>query len=134
APQIQPASATESRLSYAQQRLWFLDQMQPGMAIYNIPAAIRLSGLLNASALEAAVREIVRRHEVLRARFINVDGEPQQVITSIENFTPAFVDVNDSVGSGQYRNAVASGESPNRNGSGTQHLIEAEAGHPFDLS
>ena len=113
APPIQRLGTTESVLSYAQQRLWFFDQMQPGLAIYNIPAAIRLRGPLNVGALDGALREIVRRHEVLHARFISVDGEPQQVIASAENLRPAFVD---------------------SNGYDTEDLIELEAEHPFDLS
>jgi amino acid adenylation domain-containing protein/FkbH-like protein len=98
-------------LSYAQQRLWFLDQMRSGDAIYNIPAAIRLRGRLNIVALEAALREIVRRHEVLRARFINVNGEPAQVFGSSETFGLRVVDTTE-----------------------TDRLIASEAQHPFDLT
>src|SRR5262249_6582940 len=52
-------------LSFAQQRLWFIDQLEPGNAVYNIPAAVRLEGRLNLEALERSVNEIVRRHEAL---------------------------------------------------------------------
>ena len=67
-------------LSFAQQRLWFIDQLEPGNAAYNFPAAIRLNGPLNVTALERSVSEIVRRHEALRTTFTTVDGRPAQVI------------------------------------------------------
>jgi hypothetical protein len=68
--------------SFAQQRLWFLDQLEPGSASYNMPAAVRLVGALDVSALERALNEIVRRHEVLRTTFGSEDGIPFQVIAS----------------------------------------------------
>ncbi|HYD81465.1 MAG TPA: amino acid adenylation domain-containing protein, partial [Paucimonas sp.] len=67
-------------LSFAQQRLWFLDQFETGSAFYNIPAAIRLTGSLDAAALAFSINEIVRRHEALRTTFATVDGAPVQVI------------------------------------------------------
>ena len=70
--------------TFAQQRLWFLDQLQPGGASYNIPWSIQISGKLNAEALERSLNEIVRRHEVLRTTFSVVDGEPvQRVVPSL---------------------------------------------------
>ena len=67
-------------LSYAQQRLWFLDQLSPGSAAYNMPFAVGLKGELNREALEQSLQEIVGRHEVLRTRFVVRDGNPVQVI------------------------------------------------------
>jgi non-ribosomal peptide synthetase component F/acyl carrier protein len=67
-------------LSFAQQRLWFLDQLNPGSSAYNVPLAIRLSGHLNLPALEQSVNAIVRRHESLRTTFAEVNGKPVQVV------------------------------------------------------
>ena len=66
--------------SYAQRRLWFLDQFEPGSPFYNIPSAIRLYGALDIGILERAFNEIVQRHESLRTVFISDNGEPMQVI------------------------------------------------------
>jgi amino acid adenylation domain-containing protein/non-ribosomal peptide synthase protein (TIGR01720 family) len=67
-------------LSFAQERLWFLDRLEPGSTSYNIPARLRLDGPLDVDALERALREIVRRHEVLRTTFLTIDGRPQQLV------------------------------------------------------
>jgi amino acid adenylation domain-containing protein len=67
-------------LSFAQQRLWFLDQLAPGQANYNIPTALRLSGSLDAAILERCINELARRHESLRTTFAERNGEPQQLI------------------------------------------------------
>jgi amino acid adenylation domain-containing protein len=68
-------------LSFAQQRLWFLDQLEPGSAAYNIPVAVRLEGRLDAAALERSLREIVRRHESLRTTFADSGGRPAQIVS-----------------------------------------------------
>ncbi len=81
APPIRPIPRDqETPLSFAQQRLWFLDQLEPGNLFYNIPTAVRLTGTLNVGALERSLNEIVRRHQVLRTTFAAVDGRPAQVI------------------------------------------------------
>ncbi|MFL5540369.1 MAG: condensation domain-containing protein, partial [Longimicrobiaceae bacterium] len=67
-------------LSFAQERLWFIDRLEPGSAVYNIPVAWRLAGALDERALERALGEIVRRHEALRTTFGEVDGSPVQVV------------------------------------------------------
>jgi amino acid adenylation domain-containing protein len=84
-------------LSFAQQRLWFLDQLEPGSPLYNNPSAVRLSGPLDITALELSCNEIVRRHEVLRTNFVTVDGRPVQVIApaGAEAFTIQVIDLSD---------------------------------------
>ncbi|MEO6191436.1 MAG: condensation domain-containing protein, partial [Thermoanaerobaculia bacterium] len=67
-------------LSFGQERLWFLDRMDPGSAAYNIPAHLRLAGDLDVPALKAALQEVVRRHEALRTTFAEGAGGPVQVI------------------------------------------------------
>ena len=80
-------------LSYAQQRLWFIDQLEPGNNFYNIPIVMKLAGHLNVEALERSLNEIVRRHEVLRTTFSVVEGEPVQVIKDAEQVRLAFDDL-----------------------------------------
>ena len=71
------------RLSFSQERVWFLEQLQPGSPVHNIPAAFRLPGPLNVTALELSLNEMVRRHEVLRTTFHSSDGQPIQVIAPV---------------------------------------------------
>nr|QEO74622.1 Beta-ketoacyl synthase [uncultured bacterium] len=82
-------------LSFAQQRLWFLDQFEPESAAYNIPAAVRLKGRLDAAALERSFNEVVRRHESLRTRFVSVDGEARQEIAREWEMRLTEVDLRD---------------------------------------
>ena len=70
----------EIPLSYAQERLWFLEQLEPHTPLYNIPASYRVQTELNLRALEASLSEIVRRHEALRTTFAVAGGKPVQVI------------------------------------------------------
>jgi amino acid adenylation domain-containing protein len=67
-------------LSFGQQRLWFMDQFDPGNSAYNIPIPLRLRGPLRLTALRLSLNEVLRRHEALRTRFVLLDGEPAQVI------------------------------------------------------
>lgn len=67
-------------VSFAQQRLWFLNQLSPGSPFYNVEAPVPVSGAINADALHRAINEIVRRHEALRTIFEVVDGQPTQVV------------------------------------------------------
>jgi amino acid adenylation domain-containing protein len=69
-------------LSFAQQRLWFLDRLEPGCHAYNMPGAVRISGLLDQAALEKSLEEIVRRHETLRTTFPLRGGKPVQAIAA----------------------------------------------------
>src|SRR6202035_3205714 len=82
-PRLRPMAWQQvSPLSFAQERLWFLAELRPESATYNIPAAFRLSGELDLPALERSLHEIVRRHETLRTTFALEDGQPVQVIAS----------------------------------------------------
>ncbi|MGH7828699.1 MAG: condensation domain-containing protein, partial [Candidatus Binatia bacterium] len=75
-------------LSFAQQRLWFLNQLEPDSAVYNVRKALRLRGRLNREALQKALDTIVGRHEVLRTTFSSVDGKPIQIIHEGGNVQP----------------------------------------------
>ncbi|HVH12456.1 MAG TPA: condensation domain-containing protein, partial [Longimicrobium sp.] len=107
-------------LSFAQRRLWFIDQLEPGSAAYNIPYALRLRGALDADALERSLAEIVRRHESLRTRFALVDGEPVQVIDPPSVFRLDVVDLAARAADERERELRA--------------LAAAEARRPFDLA
>ncbi|MEG4971171.1 amino acid adenylation domain-containing protein [Microcoleus sp. K4-B3] len=121
APPIKRASRQgELPLSFAQQRLWFLDQLQPGNPAYNIPAAVRLKGALNVAVLEQTFQEIIKRHEALRTTFNSVEGRPAQVIISSFNFTLPIVNLREL--SQAEREAEA------------MRLAAEEARQPFDLT
>ncbi len=109
---------TELPLSFAQQRMWFLHQLETGNTSYHIPAAVRLTGKLDVAALERAVKEIVTRHESLRTTFITKEGRPTQVIAPEVNFTMPVVDLRQKSASEQE----------------ALELIDAEARCPFDLT
>jgi amino acid adenylation domain-containing protein len=83
-------------LSFAQERMWFLQRMQPESAFYNITAVVRLSGALHVAALERALGEVVRRHESLRTVFREADGAPVQVIAPFGGFALPVEDVGDA--------------------------------------
>ncbi len=94
APPIRPVGRSGPLpLSYAQQRLWFLDQLEPASADYNIPVTLRLRGVLDVAALQGALDEVVRRHEVLRTRLVTVDGAALQVIDPPLGLGLAVVDL-----------------------------------------
>ncbi|MCY1022991.1 amino acid adenylation domain-containing protein [Pyxidicoccus sp. MSG2] len=83
-PPLLPASRDGGKppLSFAQQRLWFLDRLEPGSPLYNIPAAVKLAGRLDVQVLERCFEEIIRRHEVLRTTFSLREQEPVQELHS----------------------------------------------------
>ena len=107
-------------LSYAQDRLWFLDQLHPGGVGYNITMALRLQGELNVMALGRSLSGIVRRHEVLRTIFATVDDQPSQVVVPEMGLKLRVVDLGDLT------------ESEREDEVG--RLAEQEAMTPFDLS
>ena len=87
------AKQDSAPLSFAQQRLWFLNELQPGNPAYHISHAFRIRGALNVSALQGALNEIVRRHEVLRTRFTTVDGQGIQLIDDYSAVSLPIIDV-----------------------------------------
>lgn len=120
-PGIVPVPRTRSfPLSYAQQRLWFLDQLQPGSPVYNCPIAVRLAGSLDKEALERALTEIVRRHEVLRTTFPTANGQPVQHISPA---TPISFPTTDLSGLEETKREQAA-----------TTLIAEESAQPFDMS
>src|SRR5262249_40395318 len=72
---------TQITLSFAQQRIWFLCQLEPDNVVYNHPVVLRLTGQLRLEILESCLNEIVARHDVLRTTFSTIDGDPVQVIS-----------------------------------------------------
>ena len=116
-------------LSFAQQRLWFLDQLVPNNAFYNTPAAVRLVGSLNLAALEETFNEIVRRHEALRTNFVIVEGQPVQAIAPAApkgSFAPTFTLSLPVIDLREFPEAERENEA--------RRLTTQEAQRPFDLS
>jgi amino acid adenylation domain-containing protein len=79
-PLVRQARNGHLPLSFSQQRLWFINQLEGATPQYNLPEAMRLRGALDLEALDRTVSAIVERHEVLRTRFTEVDGEPEQIV------------------------------------------------------
>ncbi len=107
-------------LSFAQQRLWFLDQLEPQRAIYNIPDSHYFEGSLNLDALERSLSEVVRRHESLRTTFQTIAGEPVQVIAQPQAVKLEVVDLSELPAAERETEA--------------QRLADEEARQPFDLT
>ncbi len=106
-------------LSFAQQRLWFLDKLVGPSATYNTPTALQITGKLNIHALEQAISEIVRRHEVLRTSFQEINDTPVQVIHPTVTVSLPIVDLQ--------------GLSDTQQTAEVQRLVAQEAHKPFDL-
>ncbi|MBV9774839.1 MAG: amino acid adenylation domain-containing protein, partial [Gemmatimonadetes bacterium] len=120
-PPILPVEHTGALpLSFAQERLWFLDRLQPGSLAYNMPTALRLGGALDVAALERALGEVVRRHEALRTTFAEVESAPVQVTAPFRGFTLLVEDLA-ALGE-EEREAVV------------RRRALAEAARPFDLA
>ena len=77
-PLVRRPAGEPAPLSFGQERLWFLDRLEPGNTAFNMGSSLRLGGRLDARALERALNEIVRRHEALRATFVEIEGRPVQ--------------------------------------------------------
>ena len=87
------ARGAQSPLSFSQQRLWFLDQYEGQNPSYNMPAMLRLEGVLNHEALIAAFRTMIARHEILRTRFCEFEGSGHQTVASSLEPALSFEDV-----------------------------------------
>ena len=119
-PPIQPTKErTQLPLSWAQERLWFINQLEGSSATYNIPGAVRITGSLDIEALEQALSEIVRRHEVLRTSFQKVNGIPVQIVHPEATMNIQVVDLQPLLDSERETHL--------------QQLAQAEAITPFDL-
>jgi amino acid adenylation domain-containing protein len=118
-PPILPAPRDKDLpLSFAQQRLWFLDQLESNSSAYNMLAAYRLTGQLNITALEQSLNQIIQRHEILRTTFPSVDGQPSQVIEPHKTLTLPIIDLQDH----SEKEVIA------------QQLVKEEVQHPFNLA
>ncbi|MBN2001946.1 MAG: amino acid adenylation domain-containing protein [Anaerolineae bacterium] len=120
-PAIRPLpEGAEPALSFSQQRLWFIDQLEPDNPVYNIPTLVRLEGSLDQAALEKSLNEIVRRHAILRSSLTGIAGRPVQSIAAELNVPLTLVDL-------QHLSAAEREFE-------LQRLAAAEAWRPFDLS
>ncbi len=107
-------------LSFAQQRLWVLDQIEPNNPLYNIPRPMRLTGVLNVEALETALNGIVDRHEILRTTYAAEKGEPFQVIAAQQKLPLPVIDLSEFPAPERELEA--------------QRLVQEQAATPFDLA
>ncbi|HEU4328800.1 MAG TPA: amino acid adenylation domain-containing protein, partial [Roseiflexaceae bacterium] len=107
-------------LSFAQQRLWFLDQLEPGSPLYNVPTGVRMRGTLDTAALQRSLDDLVERHESLRTAFAQVDGQPIQLIAPATSLPIALIDLSDL-------------PAPERETTARSAIV-AEAQRPFDLA
>jgi amino acid adenylation domain-containing protein len=120
-PPIQPVNERQRLpLSFAQQRMWFLDQLEPGRATYNMPAAVWVSGAVNPAALQQSLSEVVRRHEVLRTTVAVEQSEPVQVIGAPAAVEWPVVDLQEV--------------NPEQRATLARRLAQEEACRPFQLS
>jgi amino acid adenylation domain-containing protein len=123
APPIRPVERRDEMcelpLSYAQQRLWFIQQLEPESAAYNLPYAVKLRGALGLAAVEQSLQQIARRHEALRTRFVSREGQPVQVIDELVETGLPLYDLG--------------GLSPAEREQEAREIAAQEAIRPFDL-
>ncbi|MFZ6030187.1 MAG: amino acid adenylation domain-containing protein [Chloroflexota bacterium] len=120
-PALVPVSRQDALpLSFSQQRLWFLAQLEPDSPAYNVPAAIRLRGRLDQQAFERSLNAVLLRHETLRTTFTLAEGQPVQVIAPFTPLIPAQIDLEKLPADEQGKQVEA--------------LALAEAQKPFDLA
>ncbi|HKI03783.1 MAG TPA: amino acid adenylation domain-containing protein [Thermoanaerobaculia bacterium] len=120
APRVRPAPRTQALpLSYGQERLWFVSQLDPGTSLYNIPEAVRITGALDLALLDRCFREIGSRHEILRTTFPEIDGGVVQRIAAAPALELARVDLGGLAAPAREREA--------------RRLAAGQALRPFDL-
>ena len=117
----------EAAVSFPQQRLWFIDRLEGGSAFYNVPLAVRLSGVLDVNALGRTLTEVVRRHEILRTHFAEVEGEPVQVISLAAPLKLPVINLS------EIDEARRAAEVVRRANAETREPFELSAGHPLRL-
>jgi amino acid adenylation domain-containing protein len=119
--------------SSAQRRLWFLDRLEPGGSSYNVPAALRIQGVLDVKSLERSLQEIVRRHESLRTRFTEIQGEPYQIVDAEATIELQVIDLGGATSA--FAGAVADNAATENAGyeCTVRKLAEKESHKPFDL-
>ncbi|UOG23482.1 amino acid adenylation domain-containing protein [Gordonia amicalis] len=104
-------------LSFAQQRMWFINRFDPSLAAYNIPAVLRLTGVLDPEALGSAIADVVARHEILRTTYPEIEGIPVQAIAGVEQipghldhaFLPLIADAGENSWNDEVARAVTTG-------------------------
>lgn len=114
------AADTPVALSFAQQRLWFLDQLEPGSTVYNMPAAFRLVGPLDREALQQSLAQLMQRHASLRTQFIQLGDQPMQLVQANGTVPLTLVDLSD----------IGAAERETR----LRHVVNEAAERPFNLS
>jgi amino acid adenylation domain-containing protein len=119
-PLLPVARDADLPLSFAQQRLWFLHQLEPESPVYNVPAPVRLGGALVGAALEAVFGEVIRRHEVLRTSFATRGGRAVQIVAPAGRWTLPRVDL--------------AGLTPDDAEREARRLARGDARRPFDMA
>ena len=119
APLQHVSRSGELPVSFVQERLWFIDQLEPGSHAYNVPTALRLEGALEVATLERALNEIVRRHEVLRTTFRYLDGKLLQVVAPSLTVLVPITDLHSKPGEQRVTRAC--------------EVVDSEGQRPFNL-